>query len=107
VVKGTPRKEEAMHLRAYITKPDLQVQLANVSGDVPCYPAALARVEPDARRWMPDVGDPNNLFVNAEWDSRIDELTLQFPGMAAGLAVLAQREAARIRATTSRRARSF
>jgi putative spermidine/putrescine transport system substrate-binding protein len=79
VVKGTPRKEEAMRLCAYIAKPDLQVQLANLSGDAPCYPAALARVEPDARRWMPDVGDASNLFVSAEWwDSRIDELTRRF-----------------------------
>ncbi len=60
-------------------QPNLQVQLANLSGDAPCYPEALARVDPAARKWMPDVADPNNLFVDPTWwDSRVDELTRRF-----------------------------
>lgn len=79
VVKGTPRKEEAMRLCSYIAKPDVQVQLANLSGDAPCYAEALAKVDPAARKWMPDIADPNNLFVNPGWwDSRVDELTKRF-----------------------------
>jgi putative spermidine/putrescine transport system substrate-binding protein len=79
VVKGTPRKEAAMRLCSYIARPDLQVQLANLAGDAPCYPEALAKVDPAARKWMADVADPNNLFVNAAWwDTRIDELTRRF-----------------------------
>ena len=79
VVKGTPRKEAAMQLCAYIAKPELQVKLANLAGDAPCYSDALAKVDPDARKWMPDVADPNNLFVDATWwDSRVDELTRRF-----------------------------
>lgn len=79
VVKGSPRKEAAMQLLSYIAKPELQVQLANLSGDAPCYAGALAKVDPAARKWMPDVTDPSNLFVDAAWwDSRIDELTRRF-----------------------------
>jgi putative spermidine/putrescine transport system substrate-binding protein len=79
VVKGTPRKEAAMLLCSYIAKPEIQVQLANLSGDAPCYPEALAKVDPAARKWMPDAADPNNLFADPEWwDSRIDDLTRRF-----------------------------
>ena len=79
IVKGTPRKDAAMRLCSYIAKPDIQVQLANLAGDAPCYPSALALVDPAARKWMPDVADPNNLFSNAAWwDTRIDELTRRF-----------------------------
>ncbi|MBL8705896.1 MAG: ABC transporter substrate-binding protein [Rhodospirillales bacterium] len=79
VLKGTPRKEAAMRLCAYIAKKDRQVELANLSVDAPCYVDALAKVDPEARKWMPDVGDPNNLFVNAEWwDTRVDDLTRRF-----------------------------
>ncbi|MBI3495670.1 MAG: ABC transporter substrate-binding protein [Proteobacteria bacterium] len=79
VVKGTRNKEAAMRLCAYIAKPERQVELANLSGDAPCYPDALAKVAPEARKWMPDVGDSNNLFINPGWwDTHIDDLTKRF-----------------------------
>jgi putative spermidine/putrescine transport system substrate-binding protein len=79
VVKGTPHKDAAMRLCSYIARPDLQVQLTNLSGDSPVYPDALEKVDPAARKWLPNVGDPSNLFVNAAWwDTRIDEMTRRF-----------------------------
>ena len=79
VVKGTPHKDAAMRLCSYIARPDLQVQLTNLSGDAPVYPDALEKVDPAARKWLPNVADPSNLFVNAAWwDTRIDEMTRRF-----------------------------
>jgi putative spermidine/putrescine transport system substrate-binding protein len=79
VVKGTPRKEAAMRLCSYIAKPELQVHLTDLAGDAPVYPNMLAKVDPAVRKWLPDVGDPNNLFVNAAWwDTRVEELTRRF-----------------------------
>ena len=37
------------------------------------------RATPEARTWMPDGADPNNMFVDATWwDTRIDDLTRRF-----------------------------
>ena len=79
VVKGTPRKEAAMRLCAYIARPELQVAMANLTGNAPCYAHALSKVEPEARKWMPEVGDANNLFVDPQWwDTRVEDLTRRF-----------------------------
>jgi putative spermidine/putrescine transport system substrate-binding protein len=79
IVKGTSRKEAAMRLCSYIARPDLQVQLTYFSGDAPCYPDAIAKVDPSVRKWLGRIDDPNNLFVNpAWWDTRVEELTRRF-----------------------------
>ena len=79
VMKGTPRKDAAMRLVSYVAKPELQVQLTNLTGDAPVYPDMIAKVDPAIRKWLPKIDDPNNLFINADWwDGRLDELTLRF-----------------------------
>ncbi|MCC7047021.1 MAG: hypothetical protein IT562_09940 [Alphaproteobacteria bacterium] len=41
--------------------------------------AQLAQVDAAARKWMPDVEDPNNLFVAPEWwDTRVEGVTRRF-----------------------------
>ena len=51
----------------------------NLTGDAPVYPDMLAKVDPTVRKWLPNVGDSNNLFVNAAWwDTRLVELTRRF-----------------------------
>ena len=55
-----------MRLCSYIAKPELQTELANLSGDAPCYPAALAKVAADARKWLlslPGVGQKTASIV--------------------------------------------
>jgi putative spermidine/putrescine transport system substrate-binding protein len=79
VLRGTRNKDAAMRFLDFTMNRDRQVELANLSGDAPTYPDALARVDPAARRWMPDIASPDHLFVNPGWwDSRIEELTVRF-----------------------------
>ena len=79
VVRGTQRREAAMRFCAYAASPDVQLKLANMTGDAPCYPAMMNRVDPAMKKWMPRVDDPNNLFVNSTWwDTHIDDLNLRF-----------------------------
>ena len=79
VLKGTPRKDAAMRLVSYVAKPELQVQLANLTGDAPVYPGMLEKVDPAVRKWLPKIDDPENLFINADWwDGRLDKLTRRF-----------------------------
>jgi putative spermidine/putrescine transport system substrate-binding protein len=79
VVKGTPHREAAMRLCAFAARPEVQVQYTNLTGDAPVYPDMLAKVDPAVRKWLPNVDDPNNLFVNAAWwDTRLEALTRRF-----------------------------
>lgn len=79
VVRGTPRREAAMRFCAYAARPEVQLRLANMTGDAPCYPTMMNRIDPAMKKWMPGIADPNNLFINSTWwDSHIDELTLRF-----------------------------
>jgi putative spermidine/putrescine transport system substrate-binding protein len=79
VVRGTRRRDEAMRLCAYAARPEVQLRLANMTGDAPCYPAVMNKIDPAMTKWMPRIDDPDNLFVNSLWwDSHIDELTLRF-----------------------------
>lgn len=79
IVRGTPKRDAAMRLCAYIADPSRQIALSNLTGDAPTYPAALGRVSPSVRRWLPDFGRPDNLFTNPSWwDKRMDELTFRF-----------------------------
>ena len=79
VLKGTPRKDAAMRLVSYVARPDLQVQLANLTGDAPVYPDMVAKVDPAVQKWLPRIDDPDNLFINADWwDGKLDPLTRRF-----------------------------
>lgn len=79
IVKGTRRKDAAMQFCAYMSRPDVQVRLSNLATTAPCYVDALQKVDPAIRKWIPDLADRNNLFINpAWWDSRVDELTQRF-----------------------------
>lgn len=79
VLKGTRNRDASMRFLDFMMKKDRQVALANLTGDAPTYPDAVALVDPALRKWLPDVGNPNNLFTNPSWWSgRAEELTLRF-----------------------------
>ena len=78
-LKGTRNRDAAMRFLAFTMDKDRQVELSNLSGDAPTYADALAKVDPATRKWLPNIADPDNLFVNAAWwDSRIEELNTRF-----------------------------
>lgn len=78
-LKGTKNRDAAMQYLNFMMKRDVQVELANLTGDAPTYADALPLVNPDVRKWLPDTANPDNLFTNgAWWDGRVDELTIRF-----------------------------
>jgi putative spermidine/putrescine transport system substrate-binding protein len=78
-LKGTKNRDAAMRFLAFTMDKDRQVELSNLCGDAPVYADALAKVDRQTRKWLPDIADPDNLFVNAAWwDSRVEELTTRF-----------------------------
>lgn len=79
VLRGTRNKDAAMRFLAFTMDKDRQVELSNLSGDAPTFPDAAARVDPDVRKWLPDITSPDNLFINAAWwEPRIEELNTRF-----------------------------
>lgn len=79
IVKGTSKKAAAMRLCAYLADPERQAALSSLTGDAPTYPAAIARVGPAARPWLPRIDGPDNLFIDAGWwDARFEKLSQRF-----------------------------
>jgi putative spermidine/putrescine transport system substrate-binding protein len=79
IAKGTRRRDAAMRLCAYLANPQYQAAPSSITGDTPTYPTTVAQVAPAARRWLPDLARPDNLFTDpAWWDTRLEELTLRF-----------------------------
>lgn len=78
-LKGTKNRDAAMRFLAFTMDKDRQIELSNLSGDAPTYADALAKVDPATRKWLPNIADPDNLFIDATWwDSRIEELNTRF-----------------------------
>lgn len=78
-LKGTKNRDSAMRFLDFMMKKDRQVALANLTGDAPTYPDAVAQVDPAVRKWLPEIDNPNNLFTNpAWWNGKAEELTLRF-----------------------------
>nr|WP_231402635.1 ABC transporter substrate-binding protein [Caenimonas aquaedulcis] len=79
VLRGTKNREAAMRFLSFVMNRECQVEHANLSGDAPTYTDALAKVDPAVRKWLPNVGSKDNMFVNAQWwDGRLDELNIRF-----------------------------
>jgi len=78
-LKGTRNRDAAMRFLAFTMDRDRQVQLANLTIDAPSRTDALPLVDPRVRKWLPDIGNPGNLFTNPEWwVGRVDELNTRF-----------------------------
>ncbi|MCK1520182.1 ABC transporter substrate-binding protein [Bradyrhizobium sp. 17] len=76
VLKGTKHKEAAMRFLDFITRPEQQAALANKLGAVPVTKGAEQKIDAEARRWLPDLNNPNSLFVdNKYWADRYQELS--------------------------------
>lgn len=78
-LKGTRNRDAAMRLLAFMLRPDRQVDYTNMWGDAPTRIDAVAKVDPQVRKWLPDIRNPDNLFTNAAWwDGKVDELNIRF-----------------------------
>jgi putative spermidine/putrescine transport system substrate-binding protein len=78
-LKGTKNKDAAMRFLNFMMRKDRQVEWVNLTGDAPTRKDAVAMIDPRVRKWVPDVGNSDNLFTNAAWwDGRVDELNVRF-----------------------------
>lgn len=78
-LKGTRNRDAAMRFLAFTMDRDRQVEMANLTVDAPSRTDALPLVDPKVREWLPDIGNPENLFTNpAWWVGRVDDLSTRF-----------------------------
>jgi putative spermidine/putrescine transport system substrate-binding protein len=66
IVKGSKKKNEAMKFLEFITRPAQQVVLPKIAG-VPAIKGADKGMDPAAKRWIPDLTNPNNVILNDEY----------------------------------------
>jgi len=78
-LRGTKNRDAAMRFLDFMMHRDRQIEWANLTGDAPTRKYALAMIDPRVRKWIPDLGNTDNLFTNAAWwDGRVDELNTRF-----------------------------
>ncbi|QQO35538.1 ABC transporter substrate-binding protein [Bradyrhizobium diazoefficiens] len=79
IVKGAPRKKNAMRLIAYMLKPEVQARFYDLVGLVPVSKKAATMLSPEARKWQPDFNNPNNVIVSNEyWADNLESVGLRF-----------------------------
>lgn len=67
IVKGTPRKEQAMKFVAFALRPDRQAEFADKISYMPGNPAALPLISAETRKWFPDLSTHTHIIQDDEW----------------------------------------
>ncbi|MFK4719166.1 spermidine/putrescine-binding protein [Bradyrhizobium niftali] len=79
IPKGAPNKENAMKFIAYNMRPEVQARLLNVSPTVPNSKKAMSMLDAEARKWMPDMNNPNNVVLDgAYWAENLEKVARRF-----------------------------
>nr|CAD6596641.1 ABC transporter substrate-binding protein [Rhizobium sp. Khangiran2] len=79
VLKGAPNRENAMKFVAHMLKPEIQAATMEILAYTPNSKAALALMSEDARKWLPDMNNPNNVIVDdAWWADNFESVTRRF-----------------------------
>ncbi|SHI03167.1 ABC transporter substrate-binding protein [Pollutimonas bauzanensis] len=79
VLKGSKRRKEAMEYIAFALQPQIQANLADKLGLAPVVAGAEKLMKEASRRWLPDLNNPNNVFVDDEyWGKHYVELDKRF-----------------------------
>ena len=79
IVKGAPNKANAMKFVQFAMRPDRQAALMTLLGNIPTSRKALPLVGEDARKWMPNVDNPNDALLNDEyWADKFESVTRRF-----------------------------
>ncbi|WP_250511492.1 ABC transporter substrate-binding protein [Caballeronia sp. GACF4] len=79
VVKNTPNRDAAYKFIAFATRPDRQAALQELLGYTPSSRKALALMNPESRKWIPEIGSNGNTLVNdAWWTQNFDAVGLRF-----------------------------
>ncbi|MCK1588560.1 ABC transporter substrate-binding protein [Bradyrhizobium sp. 169] len=79
VLKGAPNKENAMKLITYMLRPEVQVRMDDQLGFLPASKKAVPMLSPEARKWQPDLSNPNSLMISNEyWADNFDSVSSRF-----------------------------
>lgn len=79
ILKGTPNKDNAMKLVAFMLRPDVQARLLGPLGQIPVSNRAATMISPEDRKWQPDLKNPKNLVVNNEyWSDNFETVSRRF-----------------------------
>lgn len=79
VLKGAPNKENALKLVAYLLRPQTQTRVVDQLGLVPVSKKAATMLSAEARKWQPDLSNPDSLFVNAAyWAAHFEAVNSHF-----------------------------
>lgn len=79
VLKGSARRKQAMEYIQFALRPKTQAGLADKLGLAPVVAGAEQLMDEAGRKWLPDVKNPNNVFVNDEyWGEHYAELDKRF-----------------------------
>lgn len=79
ILKGAPNKENAMKLVAYFLRPEVQARVLEPLGLMPVSKKAAQMVSAEARKWLSDLHNPNNLLTNsAYWAEHNEAVTTRF-----------------------------
>lgn len=79
ILKGAPNKANAMKFVQFAMRPDRQAALMSLLGNIPTSRKAVPLVSEDARKWMANVDNPNNAFLDDEyWADKFDAVGRRF-----------------------------
>lgn len=79
VLKGSRKRKQAMEYINFALSPRIQANLADKLGLAPVVKGADKLMNEASRRWLPDVNNPNNVFVDDEyWGKHYADLDKRF-----------------------------
>jgi putative spermidine/putrescine transport system substrate-binding protein len=81
MLKGSPNKASAMKLLAFMMKPEQQTLMGNAIAYSPTKISAIAKCDPEVKKFFPDMNNPNHLNVTPHmdwWTDKEEELQKRF-----------------------------
>lgn len=79
IPKGAPNKENAMKFIAYAMRPEVQARQFAASSGVPNSKKGLSMLPAEARKWLPDMSNHNNLVLDgAYWADNLEAVSRRF-----------------------------
>lgn len=64
---------------AYYLKPEVIARLSNAAFITPNSKAAIAKLDPEVKKWTPDLTSPNNVVIDGEyWTNNLEPIARRF-----------------------------
>lgn len=79
IPKGAPNKDNATKLIGFIMRPEVQARLNNQVVLTPVSKKGQQMLSPDAKKWQPDLSNPNHLVSNEQyWADNYESVNRRF-----------------------------